>query len=123
MVVPVICFITSALAPRRQKPNPRRLAWLALTAALAVVSSASDDPTAAILILGLLCLLPLALATFRTNPRFAIAGALPLTTFGIHMVQEPGGPGLLGMLFLSAAPLVLTIAALRTRRLQTQTRI
>lgn len=123
MVVPVICFITLALAPRRRKPDHRRLAWLALTATLAVVSSASDDPTAAILILGLLFLLPLALAMLRTDPRFAIACALPLTSFGIHMVQDRGGPGVLGMLFLSAAPLVLTIAVLRTRHLQAQTRI
>lgn len=123
MVVPVICFITLALAPRRAKPNPRRLAWLALTATLAGVSSASDDPTAAILILGLLFLLPLALAMLRTDPRFAIACALPLTAFGMQMVQDRGGPGVLGMLFLSAAPLVLTIAVLRTKHLQAQTRI
>ena len=118
MVVPVICFITLALAPRRRKPDPRRLAWLALTAALAVVSSKTDDPTAAILILGVLFLAPLALATLATNPRFAIAYALPLTSFGIHMAQDPGGPGVLGVLFLAATPLVLTIVVARTRHLQ-----
>jgi hypothetical protein len=123
MLVPVICFITLGLAPRRRKPNHRRLAWLALTAALAVASSTSDDPTAAILILALLFLVPLALAMLRTNPRLAIACALPATSFGIHMAQDPGGPGVLGVLFLSAAPLILTITITRTRHLQAQTRI
>ena len=120
MVVPVICFITLSLAPRRRSPDPRRLAWLALTAGLAVVSSKTDDPTAAILILGVLFLAPLGLATLPTNPRLAIAYALPLTSFGIHMAQDPGGPGVLGVLFLAATPLVLAIVIARTRHLQQQ---
>jgi hypothetical protein len=122
MLVPVLCFITLGLAPRRRKPNHRRLAWLLLTAALAVASSTSDDPTAAILILALLFLLPPALATLRTDPRLAIACAVPATSFGIHMAQDRGGPGVLGVLFLSAAPLILAIAVTRTRHLQAQTR-
>ena len=69
MLVPVICFITLGLAPRRGKPNHRRLAWLALTTPLAVASSTSDDPGAAILILALLLLVPPALAMLRTDPR------------------------------------------------------
>ena len=60
MVVPVICFIVLMLSPRRRKPDGRRLAWLALTAALAAASSTSEDPTAAILILALVFLVPLA---------------------------------------------------------------
>lgn len=123
MVVPVICLITVGLAARRRKLGHRRLAWLAVPAALAAVSSKSDDPTAAILILGLLFLAPLALAMLRTDPRFAIACALPLTSFGIQMAQDRGGPGALGVLFLSAAPVVLTIVVARTRHLQAQTRI
>jgi hypothetical protein len=123
VLVPVICFITLGLAPRRRKPNHRRLAWLALTAALAIASSTSDDPTAAILILALLVLVPLALVVLRTDPRPAIACALAATSFGIHMTQDPGGPGVLGVLFLSAAPLIFTIAVTRTRHLQKHTRI
>ena len=123
LLVPMICFITLGLAPRRGKPNHRRLAWLALTALLAVASSTSDDPTAAILLLGLLVLVPPALAMLRTDPRFAIACALPATSFGIHIAQDPGGPGVLGVVFLAAAPLTLAIAVTRTRHLQAQTRI
>jgi hypothetical protein len=123
MLVPVICFITLGLVAGRRKPDHRRLAWLVLTGALAVASSTSDDPTAAILILGVLFLVPLALAVLRTDPRFAIACGLLATSFGIHMAQDRGGPGILGVVFLSAAPLILTLTVTRTRHLQAQTRI
>ena len=123
LLVPTICFITLGLAPRRGKPNHRRLAWLALTALVAVASSTSDDPTAAILLLGLLVLVPPALAMLRTDPRLAIACTLPATSFGIHIAQDPGGPGVLGVVFLAAAPLTLTIAVTHTRHLQAQTGI
>ncbi|MFL5843042.1 MAG: hypothetical protein ACJ762_00015 [Solirubrobacteraceae bacterium] len=123
MLIPVLCFVTMGLAPRLRKPDRRRLAWLALTGALAVASSTSDDPTAAILILALLVLLPFSLAMLRSDPRFAIACAVPATAFGIHMVQDPGGPGVLGVLFLCAAPLTLAITVKRTRHLQARVRI
>ncbi len=119
-VVPLFCFATLALAPRRRTPAPRRLAWLGLAAALALISSISDDPTAAILVLGLLILVPPALATLPTDPRFAIACALTATTFGIDMTRDQGGPGILGILFLCAAPAILIIAATRTSRLRAQ---
>lgn len=123
MVVPVICFIVLMLSPRRRKPDGRRLAWLALTAALAAASSTSEDPTAAILILALVFLVPLALATLGTDPRLAIACALPATSFGVYMAQDPGGAGILGVLFLAAAPVILLIVVTRTRHLQARTRI
>jgi hypothetical protein len=118
MLVPVICFVALLLAPRRRTPDLRRLGWLSLTAALALASSTSDDTVAAILILALFFLVPPALAMLRTDPRLAIACALPASSFGIHMAQDPGGPGVLGVLFLSAAPLILTIAVTRVRQLQ-----
>lgn len=118
MLVPVLCFVTMALAPRQRRPDRRRLAWLALTGALAVASSQSDDPTGAILILGLLVLVPASLVMLRTDPRLAIACAVPASAFGIHMTQDPGGPGLLGVLFLCAAPLSLAITVTLTRHLQ-----
>jgi hypothetical protein len=34
------------------------------------------------------------------------------------MAQDPGGPGVLGVLFLAATPLVLAIVVARTRHLQ-----
>jgi hypothetical protein len=123
LIVPVICFITLGLVPRRRKPDHRRLAWLALTAALAVASSTSDDPTAAILILALLVLVPPALGMLRTDPRLAIACALTATSFGIQMAQDRGGPGVLGALFLSAVPLILTIAVTHTKHLQARSQI
>jgi hypothetical protein len=123
MLVPVLCFGVLLLAPRRRKRDTRRLAWLALTAALAIGSSRSDDPAAAILIFAVLVLVPLALVLLRTDPRLAIACALPATSFGIHMAQDRGGPGVLGLVFLVAAPLILTIAVTRNRRLRARTPI
>ena len=123
LLVPVLCFTTLVLAPRRREPDNRRLAWVVLTAALAVASSTSSDPTAAILILALLFLVPVALATLPADPRLAIACALPATSLGFHMARERGGPGVLGVLFLSAAPLVITVAVTRTRFLRAQSRI
>ena len=51
LLVATLCFCLLVLAPRRRRPDPRRLAWLALPGVLAVVSSASDDPTAMVLLL------------------------------------------------------------------------
>jgi hypothetical protein len=123
MVVLVICFIGLALAPRRRKPSYRRLSWLAVTAALGIASSATDDPVAAVVVIGLIFLAPASLAMLRSNPRLAIACALPLTSFGIHMAQESGGPGILGTLFLLAAPLALTAAVAPIGHPQARTRI
>ena len=123
MLVPMTCFLALVLIPRKRKPDNRRLAWLTLTATLAVASSATDDPTAAILILSLIVLAPLALTLLPTDPRLAIAWSLPATAIGIRIAQDPGGPGIVGLLFLSAAPLVLVIATIRTRHRQTQTPI
>ena len=123
-LVPVICFGVLLLAPRRRKPDARRLAWLVVTAALALISSTADDTTAAVLILALIFLVPPALALLPINPRFlAIACALPATYFGTRIAQDPGGPGKLGLLFLAAAPLVLTIAITRIRHLQARSPI
>jgi hypothetical protein len=118
MLLPVLCFIILGFAPRRRRPDSRRLAWLAVAAVLAVASSTSDDPTGAILLLALLLLVPPALALLPSDPRLAIACALPATSFGILMAQDRGGPGVIGVVFLSAAPLILAMAATRTRRLQ-----
>jgi hypothetical protein len=123
MLGPVVCFATLVLAPRRRTVDPRRLAWLALTAGLALAASRFGDPTGVILILGLLFLVPLALATLPADPRLAIACAVPATLVGVHMARGANGPGPLGVLFLSAAPVILTIAVARIRRLQTETPI
>jgi hypothetical protein len=121
LLVPVICFGALLLAPRQRKPDTRRIAWLVLTAALAVIASTSDDTTAAVLILALIFLVPLALAMLPTDPRLAIACALPATYFGMRIAQDPGGFGSLGLLFLAATPLILAIAITRTRHLQKRT--
>ena len=90
LLVATLCFCLLVLAPRRRRPDPRRLAWLALPGVLAVVSSASDDSTAMVVLLALIFLVPPALALLSTDPRLAIACALPATGFGIRIAHNPG---------------------------------
>ena len=122
LLVATLCFCVLVLAPRRRRPDPHRLAWLGLAGTLSVVSSASDDPTATVLLLGLILLVPPALALLPTDPRLAIACAVPATGFGIRIAHNPGKPSPLGVfviaVILASAPLVLTVAATQTRRLQ-----
>ena len=47
LLVPVICFGVLLIAPRGRRPDPRRLAWLVLAAALAIAASRTDDTIAA----------------------------------------------------------------------------
>jgi hypothetical protein len=123
LLAPLICFATMVIAPRRRSVDPRRLAWLALAAGLALAASRFGDPTGAILIFGLLFLVPFALAMLPADPRPAIALAVPTTLAGLHMARGANGPGSLGVLFLCAAPVILTLAVARIRRLQTDTAI
>ncbi len=118
LVVPIACFAALLLAPRRREPDMRRLAWLAFTAVLAVAASTSDDTTAFVFVFALIFLVPPSVGLIRTDPRAALACALSATYFGMRMAQDRGGPGLPGLLFLAAAPLVLTVVIARTRFMQ-----
>jgi hypothetical protein len=122
LLVATLCFGVLLLAPRPRAPDPRRLAWLALSAAFALVASTGDDAMAAVVLLALIFLVPPALALLPTDPRLAIACALPTMGFGLRIAHNPGNPSPLGWLvvamILTAAPLVLAIAVARTRRLR-----
>jgi hypothetical protein len=115
LVLPVICFGVLLLAPRQRKRDARRLAWLAVAAGLAVAASRTDDTIAAVALLTLIFFVPPAFAMLRTDPRLAIACTVSAAYFGLRMAQDPGGPGALGLLFLAATPLVLTIVIAHTR--------
>jgi hypothetical protein len=111
-LVPVACFATLVLAPRRRRPDPRRLAWLAVPAVL--VATFGPPPwEQSPLLVGLVALAALlvvlcVLATLASDPRLAIAMALPLLTLGIRpdRIETP----------LVAATLVLISAGARRRR-------
>ena len=95
LLVPVICFVALLLAPRRRQPDPRRLAWLVLVAALAVAAGtrAGDDTMALVGILPLLVLLIPVFALLRTDPRPAIAYTMWAAYFGVLIAQDPGSAG------------------------------
>jgi hypothetical protein len=115
LLVPIICFGALLLAPRQRKPDARRLAWLAVAAALAVAASSRDDSIAAVALLALIFFVPPAFARLRTDPRPVIACVVAAAYFGIRIAQDPGGPGHLGLLLLVATPLVVTIVIAHTR--------
>jgi hypothetical protein len=115
LLVPLICFGALLLAPRRRKHSVSRLAWLVLPAALAVAAGRADDSIAAVALIGLIFFAPPAFARLHTDPRQAIACVVSAAYFGLRMAQDPGGPGALGLLFLGAAPLILTVVIAHTR--------
>jgi hypothetical protein len=110
-VVPVICFSALVLIPRPRTPNLRRLSWLMLVGLIAIASSWFNDSTAAIVIVALFTLVPIALAVLPVDPRPALAAAVCASFFGIAMAQTRGGPGPLGCGFLAATPLALALVA------------
>ena len=115
LLVPIACFLTLVLIPRRRRPGPHGLAWLGFIVGVAFASSLSTDSTAAILLVGLASLAPLSLLLIPVDPRPAIACAVCVCFFGVAMTQDQGGPGLLGLMFLAATPAVLTLVAVRAR--------
>jgi hypothetical protein len=121
-VLPIVCFCVLLLVPRRRTPDPRRLAWLLVPAAL--VATAGPPPgeaspllVAAVLIAALLVVIA-AVALLPTDPRLAIAGALSLSNLGIAVVAVNHDGSLIPRLFVAATPMVLAVAITRTRRLR-----
>ena len=86
-----------------------------MAAAFAIAASRTDDTIAAVALLALILFVPPAFALLRTDPRPAIACAVSAAYFGLRMAEDPGGPGALGLLFLAAMPLILTIVVAHTR--------
>jgi hypothetical protein len=109
----VTCFAVMALAPRRRTPEVRGLAWLIVPATLVLTFGPPpyDQPPLLVALVAITALLVVvyALAMLTTDPRIAIAGAVPLSTIGI-------GTGSFLVMGL-AAPLVLVVAAVRIRQL------
>jgi hypothetical protein len=107
------CFAVLALAPRRRASDVRGLAWLLVPATL-VLAFGPPQPDQSPLLVAFVAVTALlvvvyALAMLSTDPRIAIAGAVPLTMLGI-------GAGAVAMAL--AAPLVLVVAAARIRQLR-----
>lgn len=115
-IVPVLCFVVLILAPRRRGLDPRRLAWLATTAALVIAYGRGYEmPLITIIVsLAAIGLMVAAVLTIPSDPRLAIACAMPATYVAL-MVAGKHAPA--AWLLLVGPPALLTIAAVSARRL------
>jgi hypothetical protein len=115
-VLPALCFALMVLAPRRRAPDLRGLAWLVVPAWLALALGPHNPLLLAGVALGVIAAAALALALLPTDPRLAIAGAIPLTSvaIGVAATQHDLAPPIL--LMVAATPAVLAVAHVRTRR-------
>jgi hypothetical protein len=108
------------VAPRRRAPDPHRLAWLVVPVVL-VVSFGPHEKNPILVagaLLAVILVVAFALSMLPTDPRVAIAGAVPLSTLAIGAVSTNHDISALPWLFVAAAPVVLAIAITRTRLLQ-----
>lgn len=121
-ILPVICFGAMVLAPRRRALDLRRLAWLVVPAALVLTLGPPNDEQNLLLLaagtLAALVVVLVAVAALPTDPRLAIAGAVPLSNLGIVVVGINHDTSVPARLFLAAAPAVFAVAITRTRRLR-----
>jgi hypothetical protein len=115
-IVPLACFIVLILAPRRRGLDPRRLVWLAATAAL--VGAYGHWPGTGAITVVVSCaavvLMLAAVLTIRSDPRLAIACALPATYVALMVAGKDALPA---WLLLLGAPAFMAIAAMSARRL------
>ncbi len=115
-VVPLVCFAVLVAAPRQRALDPRRLAWLAVTAALVVAYGPwhGTEVITAVVSLAAVGLMLAALMTIVTDPRLAIACALPATYVAL---MAAGKHALPAWLVLVGAPALMAIAIVSARRL------
>jgi hypothetical protein len=78
------CFAVLVFAPRRRAVDPRRLAWLVVPVTLAAAFGPKpyeqSPPLIALVTIATVLVIVYGLATLATDPRIAIAGAIPLLT-------------------------------------------
>jgi hypothetical protein len=111
-VVPLLCFSVLTVSPRRRGLDLRRVAWLAAIAALvaAYAPRGGGGVITAIVSLAAILLMLTAILRIPTDPRLAIACALPVTYLGLTVAGTSTPPALL--LFV-APPLVMFAAIVR----------
>jgi hypothetical protein len=119
-VLPVVCFPTLVLLPRRRRRDFRRLVWLVvpvmLVAALGPPHGEQSPVLLAAVGLGALLVAVTTVALAPVDPRPAIAGAITLSTLGLGVADHE--PFLFVALLISAAPLAVSLAIARSVRLR-----
>jgi hypothetical protein len=122
-VLPVVCFAVMLLAPRRRGRDLRRLVWLVapgtLVATLGPPPADQSPLLLAYVAVTAILVIVLAAAMLPTDPRLAIAAAVPATYVGMQVLGH-SKPDLVVVVFLAAAPAALAAAVARTRHLQRQ---
>jgi hypothetical protein len=124
-MLPIVCFGVMVLAPRQRTIDLRRLGWLIVPATLILTLAPPNGERSPLLLayvaLGAIVVTAFALALLPTDPRLAIAGAVPLSTLGVSIAIHHHEISAPAFLFAAAAPLVLATAVTRTRRLRRAT--
>ena len=120
-LLPTLCLAVLVLAPRRRSPDRRRVAWLAIPIALALICGPPGDQRNAVLfLLAVLVLLAVAaagLVALPADPRLAVAGAVPVSSVVLGLLHRPH-VAFLVLALLAAGPAACAIAVTRTRQLR-----
>jgi hypothetical protein len=113
-IMPLVCFTVLILAPRHRGLDLRRLAWLTAAGAIAVAYSrwSGAGPLTAVVSVALVGLMVAAVVTSASDPRLAIACALPATYVALMVAGKPALPPLL---LLVGALTVMTIGLISAR--------
>jgi hypothetical protein len=120
-VLPLVCFTVLLLAPRRRSPDLERLAWLLVPVGLLTLFGPGIGNSPILMgavLLGVLLVVAFAVALLPTDPRLAIAGAVPLTNLAIAVLCINHQTSVVLWLALAATPAALVVALARTRQLQ-----
>jgi hypothetical protein len=113
--VPLICFAVLIASPRRRRLDVRRIAWLLAPALLAAAyAPRGHGPITVVVSLAAIVFMAAALLRIATDPRLAIACALPAIYVGLKVAGRPELPATLLAL---GAPLVMSLAIIRLWRL------
>ena len=119
-LIPFACFTVMVLAPRRRTLDPRGLVWLVVPAGLLATFGSPDGRGLMLAVVAVAAILVVlaAVALLPTDPRLAIAGAVPTTGLGMGVAAAPSASLVAAALLMATAPAVLALTVVRTRRLR-----
>jgi hypothetical protein len=125
-VVPILCFVVMTLYPRERSAEVRSLGWLIVPLMLTLAFGPPKGEHWAMVLTGLVMVAAVlvvlfAIAMLPTDPKWAMAGAIPLTNLGLIVSSKPSVGTITSVLFISAAPMAFSIAVLRFQRLRRET--
>ena len=119
-LIPLACFTVMVVTPRRRALDLRGLVWLVVPAGLLATFGSPDGGGLLLVVvaLGAILVVLVAVALLPTDPRLAIAGAVPTTGLGMGVAGAPSASIVAAVLLMATAPAVVALTIVRTRRLQ-----